>query len=1118
MKYLAFKLAFATLAYAGTSWLVQVYFSTQFKGSIFFLASGVALVALVLGGKRYFFSIFLGGVLTNWLTDKTSYANLLQAGGAASGAWLGAWLLRRRGRLVHHFDDCLEGLPDFLYLMVLGGLVSCSVSAVLGSFSLWLQGFVSTGNFGVSVLEWWMGDVQGVVLLTPFVLLWRPSPNRPFVLPSARYLSETAWVFGSTALVACMIFLDWGQVWFDAHAGLMPRASSQSYWMFVFITWIAVRLGLRATSLAILMVATIAVVGIYQNAGVFKHDMDRSLISYWFYTLCLSVVGMTLAYYIDSNKRLATTLFTSDAKTRLWLDESPDPIFSFTPDAHYAYVNNAFAKPFGLSPGDIIGRTPGDIFPPQEAELRVAVVKNVFAHGQEHNLEVRVPAATGDLFFLTHVKPIFNTERQVVAALGIAREITLRKQAEMALKTSMAQLDATLNATQEGICVTDQQERVLLWNQRFIDLWHVPPDILENHDLVALRKFQTAQMVNQTTLSSTLEGSKLSPGSHHLAMIWLSDHRILYVSVQPQIVDGQITGRVWSYADVTDLKNAEEAAHAAARTKASFLANMSHEIRTPMNGVVGMIDLLDRTDLQPDQRRMVGVMQHSAEALLALLNDILDYSKMEAGKMTIEYIATPLRQVAESVIQLLQPSASAKSVEMNLWVSPQLPDWFVCDPTRLRQMLFNLVGNAIKFTSSSPDHTGRVVLRVMPGTQADGPQIVQWCVQDNGIGISPDVAATLFTPFTQGDTDTTRRFGGTGLGLSITYQLARLMGGSLTVQSALGQGSEFRLQLPLQTAPASSPMALPDKTDGPDPLDVQFLPAPSTNQAIDRGQLVLLAEDNPTNRDVLHEQLRQLGYAAEIAEDGVVAMEMWRTGRYALLLTDCHMPRMDGFELTAAIRAAESPHQHHPIIAVTANAMSGEARRCLDAGMDDYLSKPLRLHELGLMLAKWLPINPVTSVTTPLAPSVVDSSPASPASSTPTEAGPQAVWDDTMLDQLIGHNPAKQRDLLRKYVTNSNAQVLDIMQAVQAVQAVQAGDLAHVVQVAHALKSASKMVGALVLGEHCKQIERAAQVGQAFQCQTLVAALPALFEQAHVLILAHLASPLAHEPDEPSHE
>jgi CheY-like chemotaxis protein len=283
------------------------------------------------------------------------------------------------------------------------------------------------------------------------------------------------------------------------------------------------------------------------------------------------------------------------------------------------------------------------------------------------------------------------------------------------------------------------------------------------------------------------------------------------------------------------------------------------------------------------------------------------------------------------------------------------------DPVRLRQVLLNLMGNALKFTRTTAGHVAQVALRVAPCALPDGSAGVHFAVQDNGIGMTPEVVAKLFQPFTQADESTSRKFGGTGLGLSISQRLVELMGGRISVTSTPGVGSEFGVELPLHLCePGLTQPQLRERHATPaERRNSQRPAAPTAEEAAQAHCLILLAEDNETNRDVMQEQLRLLGYACELAEDGAIALQMWQAnpGRYALLLSDCHMPNLDGFGLTEAIRRAEPAGTRLPIIAVTANAMQGEAERCRERGMDDYLSKPLRMNVLREVLGKWLPNN-----------------------------------------------------------------------------------------------------------------------------------------------------------------
>ena len=445
------------------------------------------------------------------------------------------------------------------------------------------------------------------------------------------------------------------------------------------------------------------------------------------------------------------------------------------------------------------------------------------------------------------------------------------------------------------------------------------------------------------------------------------DGHYIWILARGMVVSRSASGKalrlVGTQEDISARKRAEEeirlaerAAHAANQAKSDFLANMSHEIRTPMNGVIGMIDILQTTELKPEQQRMLGTISHSSMALLQILNDILDFSKIEAGKLEVESIPTQLHEVAAGVAHLMEPLAHAKSLKLSVFLDPTLPAWTLGDPVRLRQVLLNLLGNAVKFTRTTPGLQAQIALRVVPCVLQDGSPGVRLRVQDNGIGMEPEVVAKLFQPFTQADQSTSRKFGGTGLGLSITQRLVELMGGCITVVSTPGVGSAFAVELPLrQCEPLQAkPPAMTERRD-----PAQRPTAPTVEEAVTTHRLILLAEDNEINRDVMQEQLRLLGYTCEMAEDGALALAMWqnRPGRYALLLSDCHMPNLDGFGLTAAIRGQEPAGTHLPIIAITANAMQGEGQRCHDQGMDDYLSKPLRMKELAAMLCKWMPVS-----------------------------------------------------------------------------------------------------------------------------------------------------------------
>ena len=764
-------------------------------------------------------------------------------------------------------------------------------------------------------------------------------------------------------------------------------------------------------------------------------------------------------------------------------------------DGRYTYGNARFTAISGYTSKEFLGRhhslVKSGVHPPGFFKAMYAAVNQ----GKPWHVEECNRAKNGQLYWTDTTFYAFrDAAGQPESYISVRTEITRRKAAEQAQQLAMSMLTATLESTGDGILVMDRAHHVTLWNQRFVELWDVPPEQLNSQVSDEVLACLADKLAQPEAFSAKVLALDTTPDASSIETIDLADGRVFRRISHPQMLGNEVVGRVWSFADITEFKRAESAANAANRAKSEFLANMSHEIRTPMNGVIGMLDVLQQTPLLPAQKSMLETVAQSSQTLLHILNDILDYSKIEAGQLAVERLATPLRPVCESVVQLLQCTASAQGVTLSLVIAPELPAAIYTDPTRLRQVMLNLVGNAIKFTQPARGRVPGVALRLSAGELPDGQPALILTVADNGIGMTEAVVAKLFTPFTQADASTARQFGGTGLGLSISQRLVSLMDGQITVKSALDEGSEFTVALPLQAVPG---LSLAPDTQHPERRQHARPPAPSPADAQARGQLILLAEDNETNQEVMREQLRLLGYCAEVAVDGVAALSQWRTGRYGLLLADCHMPGMDGFALTAAIRAEEPTGQHCPIIAVTANAMRGEAEHCLTSGMDDFLSKPLRLHDLGRVLAKWLPLagERPTDAHVPSPPE------ASTLAATRQDQGaplPQRlpVWQAATLGQLVGNNPGLHQRLLTKFLSKAVAQIQAIQVTLQASEVKQAALLAHT------LKSSARSVGALSLGELCEQLETAGLAGDTITCQALAVRLDDIFASTRAAILA----------------
>ncbi|HJW02280.1 MAG TPA: ATP-binding protein [Azospira sp.] len=541
--------------------------------------------------------------------------------------------------------------------------------------------------------------------------------------------------------------------------------------------------------------------------------------------------------------------------------------------------------------------------------------------------------------------PLFEAER-FAGTVAAFQDITERKRDEEYLMTTTSRLSALIESMQAGILVEDENRQVVLTNQALGHLFALEVDPLElvgvdcrlilghlSHLFAPGQDFEgrvEAIVARRETVVG--EEIRLADGR-----VFERDHIPIYLFPQvPQAED--FRGHLWLYRDISErkqveaeLQQAKDAAEAANRSKGEFLANMSHEIRTPMNGILGMTDLALDTELTREQREYLEMVKSSADALLVIINDILDFSKIEAGKLELEHIDFSLSQLLRETLRPLELRAAQSKLELGTELEAGLGDRYLGDPGRLRQVLINLVGNAIKFTLK-----GRVTVSV-EGAE-DG--MLHFAVRDTGIGISPEKQQLIFEAFSQADTSVTRRFGGTGLGLAICARLVGLMGGQLWVESHPGQGSVFHFTARL--AP------------GADDMEEGAVAAAEASLYTDPSLAVLLAEDNPVNQKLVATLLEKRGHRVTPVGNGREAVVALEAGGFDLVLMDMQMPEMDGLEATRLIRAREaSVGGHVPIIAMTANAMAGDRERCLEAGMDAYVSKPIQRDEFFAAIHSW---------------------------------------------------------------------------------------------------------------------------------------------------------------------
>ncbi len=806
-----------------------------------------------------------------------------------------------------------------------------------------------------------------------------------------------------------------------------------------------------------------------------------------------------LLHEIETRKKIARDLRESEMKFRSLTEALADIIWEVDVEGRYTFISEQVTRILGYTQDELIGRTAFDLMPEDEA----ARLRSIFMELVEHRKPLRdienwnLTKDGRKICKLTNGVPIINADGDLVGYRGIDRDITEKKVLDLALKQSEENLQKILRSVQAGIMIISEDDHEILFaNPEIEKMIGSPSDEIVGKNCQKFVCTADRGLCPITDLNKEIDHSERIlltaqnqeiPVLKSVRKIDLFGKRCLIESMVDITRQKQNEARLQDALDELQRLNAElevasRAANAASEAKGNFLANMSHEIRTPLNGVIGMIDMLLTTDLDETQRDYARTVKKSGEILLALINDILDLSKIEAGKIDLETLDFNLRIALEDTAEVLALKAQEKGLELICMIHPDVPAFLIGDPARLRQVIVNLAGNAIKFTSE-----GEIVIRVGVLEETDSRVELEFEVSDTGIGIPEDRIEDLFSPFTQADSSTTRQFGGTGLGLTISRQLVGLMDGEISVRSKPGKGSTFRFtawfgkqphprilsstasmdltgqhilsvddnatnrkllnllmdkwecrheavangtaaldrllaaassgdpfkiaiidgQMPgmdgeelgrrikanpaisetilviltsmgmrgdakrLQKIGFSAYLTKPVKQEELRECLVRLASRKSSRQAVPDQPLIthyslkeaktdevriLLAEDNMINQKVACAMLKRIGYPVDVVENGEKAVEALKKRRYDLVLMDCQMPVMDGYEATKRIRdpGTKVLNPDIPIIALTAHAMKQDLDRCLSVGMNDYMTKPFKSDKLKEMLEKYL--------------------------------------------------------------------------------------------------------------------------------------------------------------------
>jgi signal transduction histidine kinase/CheY-like chemotaxis protein/integral membrane sensor domain MASE1 len=984
----------SVLSVAFAAQIAVIVADPQFSGHINQIAPvfGVAFGIVWLGGMRYLPAVFIGALLPALFAEENLLMILSVPIATVTASALSLRILESL-----HVRFNMERIRDALLILFMGIILSTCFGAVVESvFQCRSTGGIHWNDFKALFLTNWLAAAVGSIIITPFILTW--ADRSGFKLVGRQFIEVGLWLIVLSAF-GLVTFQNWAPT--DVLFYPMELA------IFPIMAWSAIRFGLRGASAGVFVLALLAVWSLIPIFSAESTSISQSPTNVWIFVGIVSITSICLAAVMTELRHREAQISENERRLSAFTGALPDIAFVFSREG---MIVDVFSANFAVmsthritNTERVIGKPLAAVFDANACRDFLATISESLDSNSVETLEYCLESVdVGEHWFEARVSPMSTGEQQADCVVWVAYNISTRKAAEAAIKQRDVVLNATARANHALLTTVDFDNAIDLamrevgiamniersfvfeitggssesyhtFNPRFEWLKNDSYQSILEHRSLQDAPFEDFfpgwyEELMQGGIIQTIGATdghldskvfqELESESLLVIPMWIGGRlygffAMDYCSEQHQwneceidaarVLASSIGGLILMQEREEELRIARDQSDSASVAKGEFLAMMSHEIRTPMNAIIGYTDLMFQTNLDDVQSEQASIIKRSGKALMNLINNILDYSKIETHKMLLESIEFDLEQIMCEALEYVLPDAKEKKLQIDYELGDGVSEIYMGDPHRIRQILMNLTSNAVKFTNE-----GCVLMSVSldQAKSIDGIDMLHFEVQDSGCGIAKDKFDQLFKAFTQVDSSTTRKFGGTGLGLVICKRLVERMNGEIWVESAVNAGSCFQFTIPLprlKQLNVNYPASVVRKEMGS-----EYAEQIQADFAHEHPLRLLICEDDEDNRWVIKSLLELLGYEPQVAQDGVQAIELMNREVFDVILMDVRLPGQSGIEFTQAIRSGKFKQQdaQQYIIAVTAFAMNEDRTKCLAAGMNDYLSKPVEVAKL----------------------------------------------------------------------------------------------------------------------------------------------------------------------------